>query len=157
MLDRLEKHISEIESCIDSLISRMGFTYSQFAVLYCLGASEGGHCTQKIICDKWVLPKQTVYNICKEYKKKGWIVFSESSSDKREKYITLTESGRPYAEKVFSCAEAFSEKVLKNFGKVRTERLYALLSELDKICREELNSALPLGMENGEALNNSES
>ncbi len=121
MLDKLEKHISEIENSIDSLIFKMGYSYSQFAVLYCLGASGSGNCTQKIICDKWALPKQTVYNIYREYKSKGWIVFSESSTDKREKYITLTPAGRPYAEEVFSFAESFSERVLKKFGSSRSE------------------------------------
>ncbi len=138
MLDKLEKHISEIEKSIDSLISGMGYSYSQFAVLYCLGSSVSGNCTQKAICDKWFLPKQTVYNICREYKSKGWIVFSESSSDKREKYLILTEAGRPYAEEVFSRAESFSGKVLKKFGSSRSERLYVLLSELEQICKEEV-------------------
>ncbi|THA09887.1 MarR family transcriptional regulator [Rodentibacter pneumotropicus] len=34
---------------------------------------------------EWYIPKQTIFNICKEYREKGWIEFCESQSDKREK------------------------------------------------------------------------
>ncbi|MCW9719008.1 MarR family transcriptional regulator [Avibacterium sp. 21-599] len=33
--------------------------------------AENEQCTQKQICEEWLLPKQTLFNVCKEYKEKG--------------------------------------------------------------------------------------
>ncbi len=83
--EKLGKQISEVDATIEAWIAKLGLGYNHFAVLYSLVAAENGQCTQKQICDEWLLPKQTVFNVCKEYKEKGWIEFSESAVDKREK------------------------------------------------------------------------
>lgn len=84
----LDKHISEIDEVLDTWIEqKFLLNYNHFAVLYCLASAENGQCTQKQICDEWYLPKQTVFNICKEFREKGWIEFYPSSTDKRERIM----------------------------------------------------------------------
>ena len=84
----LGKHISEIDEVLDTWIDlKFALNYNHFAVLYCLAGAESGQCTQKQICDEWYMPKQTVFNICKEFREKGWIEFYPSSRDKRERIM----------------------------------------------------------------------
>lgn len=84
----LGKHISEIDEVLDTWIDlKFALNYNHFAVLYCLAGAENGQCTQKQICDEWYIPKQTVFNICKEFREKDWIEFYPSSTDKRERII----------------------------------------------------------------------
>ena len=138
MLDELDRRISEIDGVLNTLIEKNGYSYNQYAVLYSLGESPEGCCTQKKISENWYIPKQTVYNICQDLLKKGWIVFTKSETDKREKIITLTEAGRPFAHELYCNAEAFSSEVLKKFGKQRAQRLYELLSSFKEICAQEV-------------------
>ncbi|WP_265778704.1 MarR family transcriptional regulator [Avibacterium sp. 21-599] len=50
---------------------KLGLGYNHFAVLHSLAVAENEQCTQKQICEEWLLPKQTLFNVCKEYKEKG--------------------------------------------------------------------------------------
>lgn len=136
--DKLGKQISEIDATMDAWISKLGLSYNHYAVLYSLASAENGQCTQKFICDEWHLPKQTVFNICKEYKEKGWIEFSESTMDKREKIMRLTQIGTEKAEPVWSTTLQLSDKVFKLFGKKKTEQLFRLMTEFSAICRQQI-------------------
>ncbi|PJG82268.1 MarR family winged helix-turn-helix transcriptional regulator [Caviibacterium pharyngocola] len=141
LFEEFEQHIMKIESNIDSWISKLGLSYNHFAVLYSLMYSEEKNdlCTQKKICDEWYIPKQTVFNICKEYREKGWIEFAESAQDKREKILRLTDIGREYAKPIYQMSSQLSDKIFAKFGKRKTAQLFALLTELDELCKTEID------------------
>ena len=46
-------------------------SYNALLILYSLWNAKH-YCTQKMICDQWMLPKQTVNTILKEFEKKSW-------------------------------------------------------------------------------------
>lgn len=137
--DKLGKQISEMDTTIDTWIAKLGLGYNHYAVLYSLASAENGQCTQKQICDEWLLPKQTVFNVCKEYKEKGWIEFSESAVDKREKIMRLTEAGKAQAEPVWTATNQLSEKTFALFGKKKTEQLFSLMAEFCATCRQQID------------------
>ena len=62
--------------------------YAELAVLYMLMRYQP--CSQKHICQAWLLPKQTVSTVCKQFHAQGWLQFTPSAHDKREKIMTLT-------------------------------------------------------------------
>ena len=137
-LDELEKQISWIEDSLLSFIKSTGYSYNHYAVLYSLVYMEDGACTQKSISEDWIIPKQTVFNVCKELKEKGWICFSESSKDKREKILHLTDKGRPYALKLYNATDEMSKKVFSAFGKAKTAKLFSLMHELSSLFKAEI-------------------
>lgn len=57
-------------------------------------------CTQKQICDDWLLPKQTVNTIMREFERRGYIVYTQSESDRRQKNISLTPEGLQLSEQI---------------------------------------------------------
>ena len=136
--DILGKKIGNLDEVMDWSIAQLGVNYNHFAVLYTLMSEKNHQCTQKFICDEWLIPKQTVFNICKDYKEKGWIEFFESPTDKREKIMQLTDAGKAHAEPIWQASNEFSQAVFHQFGKKKTEQLFALLDEFCQIGREQI-------------------
>ena len=133
----LGKHIGEIDSLVNDWIARLGLTYNHFAVLYSLANAAGEPCSQKQIGEEWYLPKQTVSNICKQYREQGWIECHDSPQDKRERILYLTEAGKAEAEPVLQATQAVFDKAFKAFGKTKTAQLFALMEEFSQTCRRQ--------------------
>lgn len=136
--DLLGKHISEMDDVLDRWVEKLGIGYNHFAVLYELAAAENGQCTQKQICEEWYLPKQTVFNICKEYREKGWIEFFESAQDKRERIMRLTEIGKKQAEPIYAHSVSLFESAFDTFGKENTAKLFKLMDEFNQVCKQKI-------------------
>ncbi|HBO38174.1 MAG TPA: MarR family transcriptional regulator [Pasteurellaceae bacterium] len=137
--DKLGKKIGEVDDVVEHWIKKLGLNYNSFAVLYSLAAAPNEQCTQKYICDEWLLPKQTVFNICKDYKEKGWITFSQSTTDKRERIMQLTEAGKAQARPVLQTTEMMSKHSFDAFGEEKTVQLFSLLTEFCVICRKQID------------------
>lgn len=105
------------------------------------GKKPEGSCTQKQICKECLIPKQTVFNICKEFRQEELIEFYESQDDKRERIIKLTEQGYAKSKPLYDNTKLFWEKVFVNFGSEKTEKLFELMTELTNICQKELNNS----------------
>lgn len=142
--DLLGQHISEMDNLVELWVEKLGLSYNHFAVLYSLANAQEGQCTQKQICEEWYLPKQTVFNICKAYREKGWLEFSEGQSDKREKIMRLTVEGKQQAEPVYQATTAMFEQVFEAFGKKKTTQLFSLMNEWNQVCEREMKSAKSL-------------
>lgn len=72
--------------------------YTSLHILSLITRIDG--CTQKTICEKTFLPRQTVNTIITGFYKKNWITLQELPEDRRIKTIHLTETGKEYAEKM---------------------------------------------------------
>ncbi|EHK89469.1 MarR family winged helix-turn-helix transcriptional regulator [Aggregatibacter actinomycetemcomitans] len=138
--DLLGKHLAEMDDLLDNWVAKLGMSYNHFSVLYSLSNAENGQCTQKQICEEWCLPKQTVFNICKEYREKGWIEFFESPNDKRERLMRLTDAGKQQAAPVYQATTVMFERTFKTFGKQKTTQLFALMAEIKQICKKEIEA-----------------
>lgn len=138
--ERLGKQIGEVDAMMDVWIAKLGLNYNSFAVLYALASAENGQCTQKQICEAWLLPTQTVFNVCKEYKAKGWIEFYPSMSDKRERIMRLTPIGIIKAKSVWGATRQLSQQTFGIFGEHKTEQLFALLAEFCKVYRQQIDN-----------------
>ena len=134
--DTLGKKISMMHAVIETWIAKLGLTYNHYAVRYALAAADAENqpCTQKHISDEWLIPKQTVFNICKDYKEKGWITFSESTTDKRERLMHLTEAGRAQALPVWQATRQLGGNAIAQFGAEKTAQLFALMDEFCAVC-----------------------
>ena len=72
--------------------------YTSLYILNLITRIEG--CTQKTICEKTFLPRQTVNTIITGFYKKEWITLEEMPEDRRIKTIHLTKSGEEFAAKI---------------------------------------------------------
>ena len=75
---------------------KSGISYNSLYILNAIYQTE--NCTQKEICAKTLLPKQTVNNVVTGFFRSGYVELREWPENRRIKTIHLTEKGMQYAE-----------------------------------------------------------
>ena len=79
--------LCEVTLRIDQLYSHwaraQGINHHLLAIFSTLDVH--GCCTQKQISEIWMLPKQTVSNLCRQLHDQGLIIIEPSDNDRREK------------------------------------------------------------------------
>lgn len=143
--DDLGKKISELNECTNALIAKTGLSYSEFAVLYTL--AKDGCSTQKKIGQEWLIPKQTVFNVCKDFRQKGLVQIGEQSADKRERAMSLTQKGHDVADPIVRASDELGERVFARLGEKNAEKLFLLLTRFCEICDKEIENTPDIQME----------
>ena len=106
-----------------------GISYHEMLVLYTI--REHGFCTQKRVCESYLLPKQTINNVMKSMRERKLIEPDEQHSAGREKAFRLTESGIAYAAPLLESLDAAESRALETIGRDRLRLLTDLLLEYD--------------------------
>lgn len=127
----------EIQSCLQVMQSmdtmyeeyahKNGLTYMSLYILETI--YEQSICTQKIISEITLYPKQTVNMVIRSFLQKGWVELKQDESDRRNKYIQLTESG-----------EAFAKQVIEPYWNAASDAFGELENEERKIMVQTLNT-----------------
>lgn len=86
----------ETDAIYSRFAKRSGLSDCAFWLLYSVREADG-NCTQKEICGQWAMNKQTVNSALKVLEKRGFITLVPSETDKRSRYIVLTEQGERFA------------------------------------------------------------
>lgn len=85
---------------------------------------EGGNdCTQKKISQRWMIPKQTINMILKEFERKGLVELLPMQEDKRNKLIQFTSAGNEYADGIISRLRKAELYVIEEMGIERMKLL----------------------------------
>ena len=140
--DNFEKQIEryyqlwyDVRQLYDRWAKQHGTTYNAVTTIRTI-LKEEGHCTQKLICDRQKLPKQTVNTILKDFQERGYVSFSDLAADKRNKLIFLTEQGRIYAKEISAALYQKDFQVAKKMGLDRMEALIECLTLYAKYYHE---------------------
>lgn len=88
----------ELNMIYEDYARSVGVPYTTLYILNLISTVDG--CTQKTICEKTFLPRQTVNTIITGFYKKQWITLRELPEDRRVKTIHLSEAGRAYADRI---------------------------------------------------------
>lgn len=116
---------------------KVGIKENLLVLLYAL--SDGGHYTQKQICEEWLIPKTTINTLIKECVRDGLIVLRHEPHSK-EQLICLTEAGRQHSDEVLRTlkqaeARAYDE-TLKRCGAGITEVFEEFAARLQEACED---------------------
>lgn len=80
-------------------------------LLSLLYALDDGKChTQSDICKSWNIPKTTINTIVQECKKQNLLTLEESQTNKKEKYLKITEYGKIYSNEILSAIYEIENK-----------------------------------------------
>lgn len=90
---------------------RQGITVNTLFVIYMVDAYRQT-CNQRLICEKLLLPKQTVSTILETLAKKGLVEKKADPQDKRNRRVVFTAAGEDYAGALLKKLNAFEEKAL---------------------------------------------
>ena len=116
-------YLYEWNASYEEYARRVGLSYTSLAVLSTLYDAE--NCTQKMLCERCFLPKQTVNAAITAFYKKGWVRLEELPEDRRNKTIHLTAPGREEAERVL---RRVRESERQAMGELTEEERAVLLS-----------------------------
>lgn len=95
------------------------------------------NCTQKRISQRWLIPKQTINTILKDFERRGFVKLLPSTEDKRNKVIQFTPEGKEYADSIISKLRKIEisavEKIGVDYMKDLNEKNLLFVKTLKKI------------------------
>lgn len=110
-----------------------GISYTELSIMYALATT--GDTTQKIICEQYGLPKQTVNACIHQLEKKGYLQLAPGKKDKREKTVAFTSQGEQTCLKTLSSLFEIEAYICRNISQekmmqaIETRALYNTLFE----------------------------
>lgn len=128
-LSKLSKEIIRYKGAYAKWAKNKSVSYNELLVMYTI--TEEGSCTQKKICDDFLLPRQTMHNVFSAMKNNGYIEVDKSLSKGREKAFVLTAKGKEYAYPVLNAVSALEEKAKDGLGEDKIWLLVELLEEFN--------------------------
>ncbi|MDO4280423.1 MAG: MarR family winged helix-turn-helix transcriptional regulator [Peptococcaceae bacterium] len=101
-------------------------SYNEMLVLYTIFVD--GSCTQKQICDSYLLPKQTINSVFASMSKRGLLQVDPALGQGREKAFVFTAAGRRYAEPLMTALTDAEARAFAASGAENLKTLMALLT-----------------------------
>ncbi|MDO4285536.1 MAG: MarR family transcriptional regulator [Eubacteriales bacterium] len=124
----------ESNTMYEEWAKEQGLSLSTLLIVYALWEEEG--CTQKQISRNWLIPKQTVSAALKEFEEKGYLELTPAASDKRNKQILLTDSGREFAGRIMTKLHARELYVMEQMGLDKMTEMNDALARFRDLFRE---------------------
>lgn len=111
-----------------------GISYNEMLVLYTI--RQNGFCTQKQICDSYLLPRQTINHVITALRERGLLQLDKAHCSGREKAFVLTAAGAQYAEPLLASLEQAEEAAVAAFGTENMKTLTRLAGEYSAILEQ---------------------
>lgn len=136
----LEEYYSifiKINSLYSAFAKEKGLSYHALFVLYAIYHSEGG-CSPKEICDKWLIPKQTVTSVLRIFDERGFVCYAASQQDRRAKVVLLSDEGRAYAQPMLDALYRIEAAAFETMGVEQVQQLVVCSRSFQEKMEEEL-------------------
>ncbi len=91
-----------------------GISYNEMLVLYTI--RDNGFCTQKQICESYLLPRQTINHVIIDMRERGLLKLSPENCTGREKAFVLSDEGKKYAAPFLKSLEGIENKAIDIIG-----------------------------------------
>ena len=136
LVHHLNRAIIKFCGIYSAWFKRHRISYNEMLALYTI--REKGFCTQKQVCDSYLLPPQTMNHIISTLRKNGILAISEEYSTGREKAFVLTEAGQRYAKPLLDSIDAVELRSIELLGAEKLEQLTSLMLEYDRTLQQAL-------------------
>lgn len=139
LLNSVNTAIIKIRGAYAAWSKQNNVNYHEMLIMYSL--RDNVVCTQKQICEQYLLPKQTVNNVITSLRRSGYIVLIPIENNKREKAIVLTESGREYVHGFMMSLNQIEENVVREMGEENVRKMTDLALGYGKALEEKMSRA----------------
>lgn len=130
-----------IEKLYDQYAKSLGMTSIGLIILEMIYSSpEDESCTQKTICEQTHLPKQSVNGFIKSFWEQGYVEMKEVRSDRRNKELRLSESGKKYAETIIGKILETEQKVFGQFTHDQRQEIIKLFQNTEISLKEMIHT-----------------
>lgn len=137
ILNDVNKSIIKFRGIYSKWSKNHNISYNEMLVLYTI--RDNGYCTQKQICDDYLLPKQTINNTITSMLKRNLLEIDLNTNRGREKAYSLTKQGIEYASPLLDSMTILETKAIKKMGISEIEKMILLLTKYDNLLIEELD------------------
>lgn len=134
LLNRINQAIIQFRGSYAAWSAQQGISYHALLVLYTL--REQGCCTQKQLCERYLLPKQTIHHVFARLRAQGLLVLDEGSGQGREKRFVLTQAGQQAAAPLLAALDRVESRALAQMGEEKLRLLTTLLLEYGSALRQ---------------------
>lgn len=117
-----------------------GISYHELLVLYTI--RDQGFCTQKQICDNYLIPRQTINHVILDLQKRGLLERSPKYSVGREKAFVLSEQGVQYATPLLEALNRMETQAIEKFGCGNIRSMVQAVLAYDQALQESMNGQL---------------
>lgn len=121
----VNRHINNAWSKTTALYARtataLGIGYPELMVLYALVVE--GDMTQRQIAENYGLLKQTTNTVVKSLLTRDLVVLTPGKADRREKVVSLTETGHAYAGSLLQPLLEAEEQAYRMIGEERSQAM----------------------------------
>lgn len=114
-------YLQEWNAMYEEYAKSVGLSYTSLQILELIYDTE--ECTQKMLCEKTFMPKQTVNTIITAFYKKGIVRLAELPEDRRTKTVSFTPEGKEYAEKIVVKMKYSDQKAMELLSEVQRDAL----------------------------------
>ncbi|MEG0416028.1 MAG: MarR family winged helix-turn-helix transcriptional regulator [Erysipelothrix sp.] len=121
----LATNLEKIDQAYSDYARNVNFTYTELQIINLINDIPG--CTQKMICDASLLPKQTVNNILKKLIENK--IVNLDNSTHKNKTISFTEIGQAYANKLLTPIREAEVKAMSSLSSEERDTLEKLLTK----------------------------
>lgn len=128
----------ESNTMYEEWTKEQGLSMNGYLILYSFYDEEEAP-TQKSISRKWMIPKQTVNTILKDFMQKGYVETISMPEDRRNKLLRLTESGKQYADAIIEKLQEKEFYVMQEMGLETIAGMNDKMEQFIKIFRKEGN------------------
>lgn len=97
-VDRIYESVRKINHAYEIWAVSHGLTVYEMEIYYVILKKEKAVITQKDLCMELAAPKTSINSIIKKQLKAGYIEMHVNPQNKREKVLSLTDSGQAFAE-----------------------------------------------------------
>lgn len=129
ILNDVNRAIIQFRGVYSEWSKRHHISYNEMLVLYTI--REFGYCTQKQICDNYLLPRQTINNVITRMREANLLVLNKEKSERREKAFSLTAEGEKYAAEFLQSLNCIEEQAIDIMGRKKIAQMTELICEYD--------------------------
>lgn len=115
LLSEINRAIIHFRGLYAAWSKEHGISYHELLVLYTI--REQGFCTQKQICDSYLLPRQTMNHVFLDLRERGLLELSPAHCVGREKAFVLSQQGKQYAQPLLEVLNQVELQALEALGR----------------------------------------
>ena len=135
-LNDVNRAIIKFRGIYSEWSKKHNISYNEMLVLYTI--RENGYCTQKQICENYLLPKQTINHVIVNMLKNGLLRDSLKYNTGRQKAFELSEKGENYARPLLDSISRVEEKAVLSMDKGKLGKMISLICEYDRVLKDAL-------------------
>lgn len=130
LLAEINRAIIQFRGLYAAWSKEHGISYHELLVLYTI--RDQGFCTQKQICDSYLLPRQTMNHVILDLRKRGLLELSPKHCIGREKAFVLSKQGKRYAQPLLEALDGMEMQALEAFGTQNMQAMVQAVLSYDK-------------------------